>query len=179
MEHQWFHSLWYIQWPFVTFLHHKLGTWKCRGKVLEFCTKLLWLKLAGNRVFLCMPFLFPHIWQRFVNVALTVGQVVSSNPKQVLTWHTSTHKSLSPILRFQQEVSHPYKSNMWHSSQHLPHFSATLVHQSTIKPCCYDIALYETFTFTLKLLIQLCFGQNVSIKTLFVIILKINSISTV
>jgi hypothetical protein len=35
---------------------------------------------------------------------------------------------------------------LWQSSQHLPHLSATLVHQSTVKPHCYDIALYGTFT---------------------------------
>lgn len=48
---------------------------------------------------------------------------------------------------------------LWQSSQHL---SATLVHQSTVKPHCYDIALYGTFILTIKSLLQFCFVQNMS-----------------
>lgn len=65
---------------------------------------------------------------------------------------------------------------LWQSSQHLPHLSATLVHQSTVKPHCYDIALYGTFILTIKSLLQLCFVQNMSSTKRFDIFLKINNI---
>ena len=42
---------------------------------------------------------------------------------------------------------------LWQSSQHLPHLSATLVHQCTVKPHCCDIALYGTFILTIKSLL--------------------------
>lgn len=65
---------------------------------------------------------------------------------------------------------------LWQSSQHLPHLSATLVHQSTVKPHCYDIALYGTFILTIKSLLQLCSVQNMSSRKCFDIFLKINNI---
>ena len=65
---------------------------------------------------------------------------------------------------------------LWQSSQHLPHLSATLVHQSTVKPHCYDIALCGTFILTIKSLLQLCFVQNMSSRKHFDIFLKINNI---
>jgi hypothetical protein len=62
---------------------------------------------------------------------------------------------------------------LWQSSQHLPHFSATLVHQGTVKPHWYDIALYGTFTLTIKSLLQLWFVQNMSSTKAFIYFWKL------
>lgn len=107
----------------------------------------------------------------------SVCQAALRNPVPVLMWHTSFHKSVSPnIATFNKKHLIHTRVKLWQSSQHLPHLSATLVHQSTVKPHCYDIALYGTFILTIKSLLQFCFVQNISSRKCFDIFLKINNI---